>query len=206
MMLMPQPRRRAIWCFSFLAIGLLVTTAASQQETPAGSPASVGLAILEQYLGAWTLTEHHYDATGKIVASIDGSEQIGWVLDEQAIQRTYISKSESRTFRAIGLLSWNEFEESYHGTWLDNLSRGGPTVVRGEWDPKRQSMVFKYTVLSAKDSTRAFQVIERFVDHSTRIATTFETTGGTVQKRFEVEYKRAVPCPGKIRVISGIGE
>ncbi len=200
-----HPRGGLIIASTLLATGLLATAAISQQESAKESASSTGLDVLNRYLGAWTLTEHHFDAKGKVIATVKGTEEIGWVLDEHAIQRTYISKSDTLTFRAIGLLTFNAVEESYDGTWMDNVSKSGPTSVTGRWDPKQSAMIFKYTAKGANKVAKEFQVIDRFTSESTRVATTFEITGGTVQKRMEVEYKRIVPCPPTLRMLPDIG-
>lgn len=200
-MVLRNRRGGSTWVLPLLAVGLLTTIATSQQKSTDAGAASSGLNMLERYLGVWKLTEHHYDAMGKVIATVKGTEEIAWVLDKHAIQRTYISTSESRTFRAIGMLTWNAAEGKYHGTWMDNASRSGPTIVKGDWDAKRSAMVFKYTLTEVTGVTREFNVIERFVEESKRIATTFEVTGQTVQKRTEVEYKRAVPCPANLSII-----
>lgn len=195
---------------SFLALVLLaacsfVATLALAQESTPEDDVSSELAQLARFEGAWTLTEHHYDAMGKVIARVKGTEEISWVLDKHAIRRTYTSTSETSVFRAIGLLTWNQTEGKYHGTWLDNVSRAGPTIVKGDWDPERNAMVFRYSVTAGDRIIREFNVIERFVDDRTRIATTFELTGGAIAKRTEVEYKRAVPCPDKLRIIREFG-
>jgi len=188
-----------------LLAGLLTTPGTWGKDAQNEPPTSEGFDVLDRFVGPWTLTERHFDAAGGVIATVKGTEEIVWILDKHAIRRTYVSTSDTRRFRAIGLLSWNAASGDFQGTWFDNTANNGPMIVHGQWDPKKNTMVYRYSVPVRKGTAREFNVVERFVDGSTRVATTFEVTGGTVQKRTEVEYKRAAPCPGaKLRMVPDI--
>jgi len=205
-MLMRYRRGGSTWVLPLLAVGLLSAVATPVQPSTDKGTSSPEMDVLDRYLGAWKLTERYFDAMGKVTATVKGTEEIAWILDKHVLQRTYTSTSDTRTFRAIGMLTWNAAEGKYHGTWIDNLSKSGPTIVQGDWDPKRNAMALKYTLTEGDRVVREFNVIERFITESKRIATTFEVTGETVKKRTEVEYKRVVPCPSSLRIISDMGE
>jgi len=190
-------------CVLVLAFSVGVAAVPALRAEPQKTAATTHAAMekLEMFLGHWTVTEHHYDARGKIIATVTGSEDVRWLLDEKAIQRTYTSSSDSAVYRAIGTMTWSVVDGSYRGVWFDNVSVAGPTEVRGRWDSKRKALVMEYSVAVGKDEQKKFNVIERFTDDSTRLATTFEIVDEKVVKLTEVEYKRSAPCPAKIRMI-----
>ena len=170
-----------------------------------GKKRSVGpmpeLAHLELFIGPWSVTETHFDVRGEVVATVKGTEEIGWILDRHAIRRTYTTSTGSGVFRAEGTLTWSEAQEHYVGIWIDNASTSGFSTVVGEWNDADRTMVFTLESPNAQRSKRRFKVVERFIDQETRVATTFQLDGSKVIKRTEVQYRRSIPCPAKLRGI-----
>ena len=159
------------------------------------------LASLDLYVGTWDVAEEHYDARGHVVATVQGAEEITWILDQHAIRRTYTTSTESRVFRAIGTLTWNKATQQYRGVWFDNVSTTGPTRVTGAWSPDTLTMVFTLESLADDGSTVRYKVVERFLDEERRLATTYLLKGSEVVKRLEVHYKRTIPCPDRLRIV-----
>ena len=147
------------------------------------------------------MTEHHFDSRGKLVATVEGTEEVSWILDRHAIRRIYATGFGEDVFRAIGTLTWNDVAKKYHGAWFDNVSKGGGTIVEGRWTQETQTMVFTLESLDDSGSTVRHKVVERVVDEKRRTATTFLLTADGVVKRMELEYVRAIPCPDRIRPI-----
>lgn len=163
--------------------------------------ASPELARLDAFIGPWLVTEHHFNADGKLVGTVAGTEEITWVLEGRAIQRRYRTANESRRYEALGTLTWNAVAKRYEGVWFDNVSTGGPTVVSGEWNDDDRAMVFLLTSTRPDGSEAKHKVVERFVDEERRVATTYQLSGDDIVKRLEVEYKRTVPCPSRMGII-----
>lgn len=156
---------------------------------------------LDLFVGPWRVMENHFNARGEVIATVRGNEEISWVLDRRAIRRIYTTSTESSVFRAIGMLTWNSVEKMYHAVWFDNRAKTGPVTMKGEWFPKSKTMEFAVETRGEDGSEIRYKVVERFLDAERRVATTFLTTGGTVVKRMEVEYRRVTPCPKGVRAI-----
>ena len=188
-----------------LAAGLVVALNPGARGEPSDSKeisfANPETAILELYVGPWAVAETHYNPRGDVVATVKGSEEIKWVLDERAVQRTYITSSASNVYRAMSLLAWDDVQKSYRGIWLDNASTKGPSSLVGRWQPESQTMIFTVNAQNADGSKAEFKIVERFVDPETRAATTYRVDDKGVVKLLEVEYKRTTPCPGRLRII-----
>ncbi len=193
-----------------IAIVAAVPGHAAQEpgEDDAGLRTATGVEVdfaelipLDLFVGPWRVMENHFNARGEVIATVRGNEEISWVLDRRAIRRIYTTSTETSVFRAIGMLTWNAVEKMYHGVWFDNRAKTGPVTMKGEWFPESNTMEFSVETRGEDGSAIRYKVVERFVDEKRRVATTFLTTGGTVVKRMEVEYRRLIPCPDKIRAI-----
>ena len=182
------------------------TTTGARATTKPREPSSIEhhnaeMEVLQQFIGPWRVTEHHFDSRGRLVATVEGTEEVSWILDQHAIRRIYATGSGEDVFRALGTLTWNDVAKKYHGVWFDNVSKGGPTIVEGRWTPDTQTMVFTLESFGESGSTVRHKVVERVVDEKRRTATTFLLTADGVVKRMELEYVRAIPCPDRIRPI-----
>ncbi len=158
-------------------------------------------AYLEPLIGAWDVTEIHYDLRGEKVAKVKGTEEIGWILDRRAIRRVYTTRTESSAYHAIGTLTWSEAAQAYRGVWFDDASTNGPTSVTGTWSDETESFIFALEVLGPDESPIGFKVVERLIDDDKREATTFSIRDGEVTKRMTVLYKRSIPCPSGPRAV-----
>ena len=161
---------------------------------------------LERYFGLWSVTERHFDARGKSVGVVKGREEVEWILKDHAIKRTYRTGTKPNVFEAIGLLTWNTAERKYRGVWMDNASTLGPTTVTGEWNPKTEVLVFTLDAVGQDGKKVRYRVIEKFDDADTRHTTTYAMEGEKLIKRLEVQYKRAAPCPDKLRTVAPLGQ
>ena len=159
------------------------------------------VARLELWYGVWRVTERHFNAKGEAVATVKGIERIEWLLERRAIRRDYSTTTDTTVFRAFGVLTWNDVEKRYDGVWFDNVSLAGPASVKGQWDEAHRTMTFMVESLTPDGSTARYKVVERIEDENKRFATTYVIDGDRTIKRMEVEYKRARPCPGKLRPI-----
>ncbi len=185
---------------------LCPTTTGARSTTEAQKPSSIAypnteMELLQQFIGPWRVTEHHFDSRGTLVATVEGTEEVSWILDQHAIRRIYATGSGEKVFRAIGTLTWNDVAKKYDGVWFDNVSKGGPTIVEGRWTQETQTMVFTLESFDETGSTVRHKVVERVVDEKRRTATTFLLTADGVVKRMELEYLRAIACPDRIRPI-----
>jgi len=162
-------------------------------------------ARLEQFIGTWKVTERHFAENGKIIASATGLEEITWMLDRRAIQRSYRTSSGKTAFHAIGILTWNGAEKKYHGVWFNNTSTTGPTIVKGDWPEESATLTMELEATAGDGSRLKLKVIERHIDHDKRVRTTYSIDGDQVVKRLEVSYERTIPCPAKMRILNGPG-
>jgi len=162
---------------------------------------SAELARLEAFFGAWSLTETHYSPSGQVVATVKGTEEITWILDDRALQRNYTSNPESGVYRAQGTLTWNSAEKVYQGVWFDNVNTFGLSAVQGAWQEETRTMTYTMDSTAADGSKTSYKIVERFEDDENRTATTYRMDGTSLVKVLEVRYKRAAPCPGRIMII-----
>jgi hypothetical protein len=159
------------------------------------------VARLEMFVGAWSVTERHFNAQGELAATVNGSEEIAWQLDRRSIRRTYTTGTGTTVYRAVGMLTWNDVEKKYHGVWFDNVSTAGPSTTKGNWDEETRTMTFTVESLNRDGSMTRYKVVEQLQGEDHRTATTYLLDGKKTVKRMEVEYKRAVRCPARIRPI-----
>ena len=192
------------------AVGFSVALARSAQagraEPKDKGPATVEfacpeLATLELLIGPWRVTQTHYNARGEQTVTLKGNEEIAWILDHRAIRRTYTTRTDTTAYEAIGTLTYNQAEKTYHGVWFYSYSLNGPSTVRGEWDPEGRMFIFTMESLDAEGREVRYKTIEEFPDEETRVATTYELKGDEVIKKVEVRYKRYIPCPPGVRAI-----
>ncbi len=165
---------------------------------------SLEIARLEPLIGPWDLTETHFDDRGEVIGKVKGKEEITWILDRRAIQRTYTSGTEPNVYRAFGTLAFNEVEHKYHGVWFDNASTAGPRITKGEWADENRAFVFTLESVNQDGSKMRYKVVERFVHEEKRVATTYLIKGDESVKRMVVTYTRPVPCPGRLRIIDDL--
>ena len=154
-------------------LALLCTAAAA----PAGDKKpsryfSPELEKLEMLYGLWKVTVHHYDAQGERVATVEGKENVTWILNDRTIQREYQTGQGSDAYRALGLLTWNSAEKKYQGVWFDTVSATGLTNVTGEWDEKTQTFTFQAETLGKGGSAIRYKIEDSLLDTEKRIATT----------------------------------
>ena len=166
-------------------------------EKKGGDPVVTQVLRLERYVTDWLVREHHFNLKGEQIATVKGNEEIVWILGKRAIQRTYTTKTDSTSYRAIGTLTWNDVTKKYQGVWIDNVSTTGPTTVEAEWNEKDQTMIYTVDSLAKNGSTVRHRVLERFLDDDNREAVTYLLRGSEVIKRLEVQYQRTIPCPGR---------
>lgn len=197
-------------------LGLACLAAAARADTPQADPpsnqqgpagkgkvqfVSPEVARLDLFVGTWVLKQSHLNADGEVVSTVKGTEEITWVLDHRAIQRSYKSGADEKPFRALCVLSWNDLEKKYNGYWFDNSSTAGPAEAKGEWQDDTRSMVFAMESLDAEGQAVRYRVVEQFIDNERRVATTYLLQGDELVKQMVVTYRRAVPCPDRIRTI-----
>lgn len=158
-------------------------------------------ARLEKLVGRWKVTESHFDSKGEKVAIVKGTEIIEWILDHHAIRREYNSGPDAAMFRAFGILTWNAATDAYEGVWFDNRSTNGPTRTRGQWSDGDNTLTFTVESLDSNGSPLRFELVERYIEDTQRIATTYSLEGDKRIKRLEVNYERGPACPGRIRMV-----
>ena len=185
-----------------LFLGSAESIASGDEKEPEPEFASPQLATLELFLGPWRVTEDHFDAKGEVMATVRGTEEVAWILDRHAIRRVYTTTTTSTVFRAIGTLTFSDAEDAYRGAWFDNASTSGPSLVKGEWDDKARTMVFTVEKRAKGGKVSRYRVVDRFTDDERRVVTTYMIDGNKNVKLVEVRYRRAIPCPDKLRGIS----
>lgn len=155
---------------------------------------------LARYIGLWSVTVQYFDRAGQPSATLKGTEEITWLLDRQAIQRAFTTQSESTTFRALGILTFNQAVGRYQGVWFDNdyERTHDPTQVEGEWNDKGDTVVYTLTSMNPDGTKSEYRVVERFPDPQQRIATTYQVEDDTIKKLSETQFTRAKPCPDRI--------
>ncbi|MEK6677334.1 MAG: DUF1579 family protein [Planctomycetota bacterium] len=176
------------------------STPKTPPTTPDEKPATPELERLEVLIGPWKLVETHFDRAGKTIATVQGSEEITWMLNRHAIRRSYASTTDSGKFSAMGLLTYNTVDKKYQGVWLDNRSTTGPTRVQGVWDSTVHALVSELDSTGSDGQTNRYKVVESFIDSNTRLTTTYRLSGSDVIKLLEVRYTRAAQCPEGLRV------
>lgn len=154
------------------------------------------LAVFQEMIGSWDVTERHLDKNGQEAAVAKGTEEVLWELDQRAIRRVYATSTNWRAYRAIGFLAWNEATQRLEGTWFDNASRNGPTLVTGRWDPVERTFTYTLRAVGDDGSAIILRVVDRFISDKERQAVTYLVEGEKTTKQLEVEYKRPPPCPG----------
>jgi len=195
---------RAIWCIT-LALPFPLTgvaDAGDDESSASKGPVIENLELLDLYVTNWNVIAHYFNEKGEEVATVKGTEEIIWTLGHRALQRTYTTSAESVVYRAVGMLTWNDLENVYHGAWFDNVSTSGPTVVKAEWNASEKEMVYNLQSVAGDGSPARYRVVERFTDDRHRVVTTYVLEGQRERRILEVEYRRAVPCPaGRQRII-----
>jgi len=161
------------------------------------------LQVCERYLGAWKLVEHHYNAEGKVVATVEGAEEVTWIVGNRAIQRRYISGARKALYRAVGTLTWNKVEGKYHGVWFDSASDDGPRTVKGNWDEKSQTLTFIMEVKGKDGPPTTHKIVEKFVNEQRRVTTTFRVDGDKTVKLLEIDADRISHCPTGVKMFFG---
>jgi hypothetical protein len=202
-----NPNRRTVLemaCLSVLAVGagisaqaLALSAGMQAGEDKPFEYINAQVERLEWWYGTWRVTETHFDARGKAVATVKGVERIEWLLGRTAIRREYSTETDTAVFRAFGILTWNDVEKKYDGVWFDNASTSGPTTVKGDWNENERTMTFTVRSLGPDGAPLRHRVVERLEGEQKRIATTYLIDGKNRIKRMEVEYKRAQSCPGR---------
>lgn len=160
------------------------------------------LARLEVLIGPWRIKETHFNPRGEIIASVEGTEEVTWLLDKHALQRVYQTYAGASVYRALGLLTCKAPEKHYEGVWLDNASVNGPVRLSGRWSPESRGFIFEVEVTDKDGAIRKYRRIEELIDEQNRLATTYLVEGGTVTKVLEVRYERTIHCPDKVRPVA----
>ncbi len=150
--------------------------------------------VLDQLAGVWSVTEHHYNALGQIIATVEGTEEVVWVLDGYAIERSYTTKSGDELYKAVGTFVWNESAQAFEGVWFDNRNGGGATISKGVWKENPRMIHYKLEPASASSKSTKYEVLDRFLSKDTHEATTYTISGSDRLKRLVVHYKRSEPC------------
>jgi hypothetical protein len=159
------------------------------------------LAHLDFLAGSWSFVETHFDRNGETSATVRGKEEIRWILNYAAIQRTYTSGSGEKSYHAIGTITYNHADKKYNGAWFDNVSKTGPTGYQGEWEASARSLVGILESKALDGSAVRHKVVESFVDPETRVFTSYRLEGKDVIKTLEVRAKRTSACPSSIRML-----
>lgn len=155
--------------------------------------------------GAWRFKEQHFDELGNVIAEVRGTEEVSWQLDKHAVRRVYTRPADGSVYRAECLLAYNAAQNRYEGVWLDNVSVTGPRPFTGSWNDQTKTITFELAAMDVDGAAQQYRIVERFLDDSRRVATTYRLRKKEVIKVLEVTYRRAVPCPDSmdIQVILG---
>lgn len=178
---------------------------APQKPTEDSTFVNPQTARLAKYIGTWRITEKHFSSNGQTIATRSGTEEVTWILNRRAIQRTYTTatSTEGSSFQAIGILAWNAAIKKYDGVWFNDTSTLGPTIVKGDWPDSSDTMNMQLEALAPGGASIELKAVEQHVDDDHRINTTYTIDGDQVVKRLEVVYQRVAPCPDKLRLIGG---
>jgi len=166
----------------------------SPDKAPAEDRRGQELKRLQMYAGSWSVTERHFDAQGEVVATVKGTENVTWLLSGTALRRAYSTDAATSTYHALGTITWNDVEKKYHGVWFDDVSTGGPTISKGDWNEETRTMTMRNERSGPAEKPLVYNVIEKFLDDENRVATTYRVDGSTITKLLEVQYKR-IECP-----------
>ncbi len=192
--------QNAMMASVFSVCALLVMPAAfGGQESNVGRDEHQ--APLERLVGLWNCIEYHFNEIGEEVAQVEAFEQIDWVLDRNVIRRNYSRSIGRKTYRAIGMISWNPAAKRYEGAWFDNVSTSGSSVVMGQWEQAKLQFTFELKTVSSQGKTLTYTVIETFIDENNRESTTYEHRGQELIKRMKVVYQRTAPCPESTEIM-----
>jgi hypothetical protein len=158
---------------------------------------------LEIYVGAWSVTERHYNTKGEEIGVVKGSEDIVWVLDRHAIGRTYTTTHGDELYRATATVKWVPGEKRYRGVWFDSNPNSGPSPVTADWNDADKTMLWKLEVQPPGGAKEEYNIVEKFFDGDRREAVTYRVDKTGVTRTLVVQYRRTVPCPGKVRMFFG---
>lgn len=201
-------QRAPAWPSTFsviYAFGALTDPPPGEQESGAQTPRypNAETERLEIYVGAWSVTERHYDARGEEIGVVKGGEDIVWVLDRHAIGRTYTTTHGEALYRATATIKWIPGDKLYRGVWFDNRPESAPTTVTAEWNAVEKTMLWKMDVQIPGGPREEYKIVEKFLDGDRREAVTYRVDKTGVTKTLVVQYKRTVPCPGRVRMFLG---
>ncbi len=193
-----------------ISFGMIVGSLAAQQDSESkksfadksakrramseGYPTGPMWDLLDQFAGVWTVTEHHYDALGQVIATVEGTEEVVWILDGHAIERSYTTKTDDKTYKAIGTFVWNDATQTFEGVWFDNRAGGGATISKGSWNEDRRMIHYKLETEGGSGKSTRYEVLDRITSKDTHVATTYVVSGAKRLKRLVVNYKRNEPC------------
>lgn len=189
------------------AIGLLLLAIAAQPSSAPvegdGAPerkiefVNPETARLDLFVGTWRVAQNQFDARGKLIGTLKGTEEVRWLLDHRAIVRTVTLNTESSVVRAMGMFAWDAAEKRYRGAWFDNYTTSGPSTVVGEWDDAGRKMIWTLDSKDSKGAAVQYRIIESLADEIRHESTTFRLAGNDVVKELVTQYERTTPCPSR---------
>lgn len=146
------------------------------------------LASLE---GTWAVTGRFWSEPGADPITATHSSKMRMALGQRYLIEDLEGDMWGEEFRGIGITAYDNVEEEYITTWIDNLSTG-ILVLRGRYDPDRDAVVMtgEYTD-PVTELKRSLQSVERVTESGTRIYEHWEVADdGSEFKVMELTYLR----------------
>lgn len=149
-------------------------------------------AKLEPLVGKWTTSNKFWTAPNTEPQLATGTSTHRWIMGGRYVEQAYEGEWMGMHFEGLGITGYDNVQERYVGTWLDNMSTGmmpsvGDANEAGtvftfhadSWDPISGKPVHFREIIRIENENR--HVMEM---HATDIAT------GTEFKMMEIVYSR----------------
>jgi len=148
-------------------------------------------ALLEPFVGTWSVTTTWWEAPGAPPNASQGSSVNEWVLGGRFVQQRYTGEMMGQPFAGIGFTGYDNFQKRYVGTWMDTL---GTSVMVSSGSADASGKVITFTaemddVVSGK--RMKVREVTRIIDANKHV---FEMYGpdksGKEFKTMEIVYTR----------------
>lgn len=146
------------------------------------------LASLE---GAWAVTGKFWSEPGAEPITATHSSTMRMALGRRYLIEDLDGDLWGEEFRGIGITAYDNVEEQYITTWIDNLSTG-ILVLRGRYDRDADAVVMsgEYTDPVTKQK-RSLRSVERVTADGTRVYEHWEVSDdGSESRVMELTYRR----------------
>ena len=195
--------RAALICF---AVAVLFPSSAPAQEGDSAPEAEALAAYLvaanpgEEHErlasleGEWTVSGRFWSEPGAEPITATHESRMRMALGKRYLIEDLVGDFWGEEFRGIGITAFDNIEEQYIATWVDNMSTG-ILVLRGRYDPALDAVVMtgEYTDPVTRRA-KSLRSVEQIREDGTRTYEHWELMDdGTEFKVMELVYRRKRP-------------